>query len=183
MQEIEIKFRVEDVERVKDILLAEGCVFSEELNQKDTIFVPDLNHTENGEGKVFVRIRKVNDKILLTLKKQTARIMESKEIEFEVSSFEKAYDFLETLGLVKWVTVEKKRVETIYKNYNICIDSVNRLGNFVEIEIVTEDKEHTEVYEQEILDLASTLLIDMNNRINSFYDTMIHELNEEESKN
>ena len=183
MQEIEIKFRVEDVEKVKNILLSEGCHFSEELNQKDTIFVPDLNHTENGEGKVFVRIRKVNNKTILTLKEQTARIMESKEIEFEVGSFEKAYDFLELLGLAKWVTVEKKRVETTYKNYNICIDSVNRLGDFVEIEIVTEDTEHTDFYEQEILGLASMLSIDVNNRINNFYDTMIHELDVEEAKN
>lgn len=52
---------------------------------------------------------------------------------------------------------------------------MKELGNFVEIEMVTADKEYTEFYEEEILELATTLGIDQKNRINSTYDIMIHE--------
>lgn len=178
MQEIEIKFKVDCLENIVKDLAQKGCSFSAELHQKDTIFVSDLNDVSNEEGKIFTRIRLQNETVFMTLKKQSKKIMQSKEIEFTVGSFEGAYDFLQTLGLKEWVTVEKVRITTIYKGYNICIDSVHRLGDFIEIEIITEEENRTEYYEQQILSLASELGIDQTQRINSYYDTMIHELNQ-----
>lgn len=176
MQEIEIKFKVDDLEKIKSNLLNLNCIFSKEKNQKDSVFVPDLNDTSNREGKMFIRVRSVNGKVEMNLKKQSDKIMQSKEIEFEASDFDRAYDFLKTLGLKEWVTVEKKRITTKYNKYNICIDEVKRLGSFVEIEIVTDEENKTEEFEKEILDIAMTIGIDINNRVNNFYDTMIHEL-------
>jgi adenylate cyclase class 2 len=178
VQEIEIKFRVENLEDIKSKLLSLGCFFSEELNQKDTIFVPNLKDTSTSEGKMFIRIRSVNGKVELTLKRQSSILMQSKEVEFEASDFDSAYDFLDTLGLEEWVTVEKKRITTKYKNFNICIDEVKKLGNFIEIEIVTEEKEKTKYYEEEIIMLAKELGINTEARVNSHYDTMIDELNQ-----
>lgn len=58
------------------------------------------------------------------------------------------------------------------------MDEVKRLGSFIEIEIITNEIDNTEYYEQEIIKAASELGIDPNNRINNFYDVMINELNE-----
>ena len=176
MQEIEIKFKVDNLEKVKEFLKKEGCLFSPLLNQKDTIFVSDLDDVVVGEGKVFTRVRSVNGKYELNLKKQSKKLMQSEEVEFEVSNYDEALSFLELLDLKKWVVVEKKRITTKYKDYNICIDEVKRLGSFVEIEIVTSRKNNTDFYEKEILGVAGELGIDINNRINSFYDVMISEL-------
>ncbi len=176
MQEIEIKFRIEKLDEIKSRLLKSGCVFGEELKQKDTIFLPNLKDTTNGEGKLFIRIRSVNGKTELNLKKRSSNIMQSKEIEFEVSDFDNAKDFLNTLNLEEWVTVEKKRVTTKYKGFNICMDEVKRLGSFVEIEIITALEDKTQFYEDEILNTAKEIGIDISCRVNSFYDTMISEL-------
>lgn len=183
MQEIEIKFKIDNREELTKKLLDLGCNFDKERIQKDTIFVHDLNHVESKEGSIFVRIREQNEKKILTLKKQSKVVMQNKEIEFEVSDTEKARDFLETLGMTEWVTVEKSRIETSYKKYNFCIDHVKRLGDFVEIEILSEEENKTEEFEKEILSLAESLNIDTNNRVNNFYDNMIHDLNEKERKN
>ena len=183
MQEIEIKFKIDNrddlIKRLSDL----GCTFDKEMRQKDIIFVKDLNHVESKEGSIFVRIREQNDKKILTLKKQSKVVMQNKEIEFEISDSVKARDFIETLGLREWVTVEKIRLETSYKQYNFCIDQVKRLGDFVEIEILSEEENKTEEFEKEILSLAQSLNIDTNQRINNFYDNMIHELNEKEKNN
>lgn len=179
MQEIEMKFKVDNITKLKEKLKELNCNFSKVLNQKDTIFVQDINNTTVGEGSIFIRIRSVNDKVELCLKKRTKKIMESKEIEFEVSDFDKAYDFVKTLGLTKWVTVEKKRIATKYKEFNICIDEVTRLGKFVEIEIVTAEENKTDYYENEIVKVCKELNINTDNRINSHYDTMIDELNKQ----
>ena len=178
MQEIELKFQVDEIKAVKSRLKKLGCHFSEVLEQKDTVFVQNINDTSSEKGKVFIRIRTVNGKSELNLKKQSSKLMQSKEIEFKVSSFESTYDFLDTLGLSEWVTVEKQRITTEYKNCNICIDEVKRLGSFIEIEIVTEEEEKTEYYEKEILKVAKEIGIDIKNRVNSFYDTMINKLDE-----
>ena len=176
MQEIEIKFRADNLNEIKEKLIALGCILSEELNQKDTVFVPDINDSSHTSGKMVIRIRNVNGRNELNLKKQSNKRIQSKEIEFEVSDFNSSYDFLKTLGLEEYVTVEKKRITTKYKEFNICIDEVKRLGSFVEIEIITEEENKTDLYEQQILDIAKELGIDINNRINNFYDTMIREL-------
>lgn len=182
MQEIEIKFQIDNIEKIKNTLLELGCEFSEELNQKDTIFVPDINNTTSEEGKMFVRIRYVNGKTQLNLKKQSNKTIQSKEIEFEVSNFDQANDFLNTIGLKEWVTVEKKRITTKYKQFNICIDDVKRLGQFVEIEIITSEKNKTDYYEKEIIKISKELGINTNNIVNNFYDTMISELNQKENE-
>jgi len=180
MHEIEIKFNVDSLDDIKETMLKLGCVFSDELNQKDTIFVPDINDIVSEEGKTFVRIRSVNGTVEVTLKKKSSNLMQSKEIEFEASDFNKVYDFLETLGLNEWVTVEKKRITTKYKDFNICMDEVHRLGSFIEIEVVTTEEDKSDYYEKEILKLCEELDINKENRVNNFYDTMIDELNKKE---
>ena len=151
-------------------------LFSDELNQRDTVFVPNINDVSSSTGKMFIRIRNVNGHSELNLKQKSNKIMQSKEIEFSVSDYDSAYDFLNTLGLDEYVTVEKKRITTKYKGFNICIDEVKRLGNFIEIEIITEGENKTDFYEQEIINIAKELGIAIKNRVNSFYDTMIREL-------
>ena len=75
-------------------------------------------------------------------------------------------------GLVLFIFTRIK-----YKQFNICIDEVKRLGQFIEIEIVTHEQDKTDYYEKEIIKISQELGINTDNRINSFYDNMIHELN------
>jgi len=178
MNEIELKFRTNELSKIQSKLVDLGCTLSEELNQKDTVFVTSLDKTANEEGNMFVRIREENSKVEITLKKQSSKIMQSKEIEFIVSDYDKAYDFLETLGLIKWVTVEKKRITTKYKGFNICMDEVKRLGQFIEIEIITTENDKTDYYKKEILKISEELGIDSSNIVNDFYDSMIRRLEE-----
>lgn len=83
--------------------------------------------------------------------------MQNKEIEFGISDIDKAYDFLDTIGFKEWVTVEKTRIETTYQQFNLCIDQVKRLGDFVEIEILSEEENQTKFYEQKILEVTKEL--------------------------
>lgn len=175
MREIELKFKIENIERILTFLEKQGCEISPMNYQYDTIYVKDLNHVESTEGSIWLRVRKTNDKIELNYKKQSAKKMESEEIEFEVSSYEKANSFLKALGFQEWVQVNKKRRYTKYQDYNICIDEVERLGTFMEIELLIEDQTN-EDYEEKILNVAKEMGIDILNRINSHYDTMISEL-------
>ena len=176
MREIELKFKVDNLDVLINKLKEEQCEISAVKMQNDTIYVQDLNDTKSKEGSVWLRVRKENDKIELNYKKQSKKKMESEEIEFEVSSYELANQFLKALGYLPWVEVNKKRRYSKYKEYNICIDEVERLGSFIELEILV-DKDNKEDYELALLEVAKKLGINPDKRINSHYDTMISELN------
>ncbi len=175
MREIELKFKVKNLNEIIKFLEDRNCQISSINYQCDTIYVSDLDNTESKEGSVWLRVRKTNDKIELNYKKQSAKKMESEEIEFEVDSYEKANSFLKALGFKEWVQVNKKRRYSKYKNCNICIDEVEKLGFFVELELLIEEENDCD-YEKQLLDLARELRLDISNRINSHYDTMISKL-------
>lgn len=175
MREIELKFKVDNLTEIINYLESVNCEIGKVIEQNDSIFVKDLEDVESKEGSTWLRIRKTDDTIELNYKKQSAKKMESEEIEFEVSSYENANKFLTALGFQKWVEVKKKRRHTKYKNYNICIDQVERLGDFIELEILVEEANNIN-YEEQLLNLAKELGIDIASRINSHYDTMISEL-------
>ncbi len=175
MREIELKFQIKEKENLLKKLKELDIHLGEMESQEDTIYVENKNDTESKEGSIWIRIRKKNDKIELNLKKQSAKKMESKEIEFGVDSLEKADDFLKTLGLQVWVQVKKKRQFAKYKNYNLCLDEVEKLGTFLEIELLVEENDNQD-YEDQLLQIAKELGIPKQDRINSHYDTMIAEL-------
>lgn len=175
MREIELKFKVENPKNVISFLERNNCHLSDINSQNDTIYVQNLDNVESTEGSVWLRVRKSNDRVELNYKKQSAKLSESEEIEFEVSSYEKANLFLEALGFKKWVEVNKKRQYTKYQDYNICLDEVEHLGTFVEIEVLVSEQNETD-YEEKILEVAKIMGINPDNRINSHYDTMISKL-------
>lgn len=177
MREIELKFRVKDLENLIDKLKSLGCEIGEVISQNDTIYVTDLNNVESTEGSIWLRVRKENEKTELNFKKQSARIQESQEIEFGVDSYEKANQFLEVLGYQKWVVVNKKRRYSKYLEYNLCIDVVERLGSFLEIELLVEEND-TKDYIPELLEVAKKFQLFENDIVNSHYDTMISLLDE-----
>lgn len=176
MREIELKFKIDNLEKLVKELENKGCDISQLKVQCDTVYVNNINNTESVEGSVWLRVRKENDKIELNYKKQSSKKMESEEIEFEVGSYELANRFLKALGYTPWVEVNKKRRYTKYNEFNICIDEVEKLGAFIEIELLVNEEDKKE-YEEELLNVARELGIDINKRINSHYDTMISELN------
>lgn len=179
MKEIEIKYQLNDKSKLIEKLERLGCVMSDTNIQKDTIYVSDLNHIENTPESIFLRVRKDNDKIQLNAKRHEKVMQSRKEVEFEVSSYEEANKFLELIGFEKWVEVNKERVHTIYKDCNICIDEVETLGSFVELEYVVDDETEEEKILKKIEEIAKEIGIDTKEIVNQYYDEMIAERNKE----
>lgn len=171
MREIELKFQVDNFDEIIKILDYNKCKISKFQYQSDTIFIENLNKTESIEGTIWLRVRKIDDKCEMNVKKQS-----SKKSEFVVEDYNKACDFLKVLGYKEWVKVNKKRRYTKYMNANICLDEVKQLGSFVEIEIIVPDDDIKDNYDNDLEKIAINLGIDSKNIVNSHYDTMIHNL-------
>jgi adenylate cyclase class 2 len=85
--------------------------------------------------KYFVRLRKKGDKTFMTYKSNAKQEVDSaKEIEFEVSSFENAKLFLETIGWPAYRIVEKYRHTFELDDVTLDIDTWPQIPPYVEVE-------------------------------------------------
>ena len=96
----------------------------------------------------WVRVRDEGDKITMSYKAiKGDKIEDQKEINLTVDSFDRAVEFLETIGCKKKAYQENKRELWTLDNVDICIDKWPFLEPFVEVEGKSE-KEVKEVSEK-----------------------------------
>jgi len=179
MYEIEIKFKVNGKEELINKLRNEfDCSFSDDKIQEDIVFLPsDKAVYPIPVGLSVIRIRNENNKKkIVTLKQKQTNKVAAKEIEFVIRGVKKFTEFLESINYVEVVRIHKKRITTKYKEFNICIDEVKKLGTIIEIERISKNKEDIEILEQEIYDFAKLLGIKIEDKLNNRYDTLIYNL-------
>lgn len=172
MFEVEIKFRVKNEETIYDQLKKLNCKFSN-LHQCDHIYVKKgINDFNIPSGENVLRIREENGLNYITLKQRLNHL----EYETVVKDLNVMNNILVALEYHKLVEVNKFRKQTSVNEFNITIDKVDRLGTFVEIEKITNDKEKIEIIEHEILKFAKELGFTENDIEREKYDSMMLKL-------
>lgn len=175
MNEVELKYKINNFDEIIKLLEQRGCVFSEEIIQSDTVYMnndcSDLMDIKT--DTVTVRIRTLNNrKTTLTLKQRGEEKFYCKEIEFEVENSAKVHEFLEHLNLKKVIEFTKTRITTKYNNFNICLDRINELGDFIEIEIVS-DNNNIALIKKEILEFANEINLNEENIETRYYPQLV----------
>lgn len=160
-------------------LVALGCEFSPVKTQDDMVWTENTGDMATFlANKVFMRIR-VQDgkKVILTAKK--AKVMTGdaslvkREHEVVVDSAEEARGILEMLGLKEAVRTVKKRQTTHYKDFEICIDEVEGLGSFIEVERIAG--EEADRIQKEMLEFLTTLGVSEDDKVSKGYDILMLE--------
>mgnify|MGYP006057822897 FL=1 len=170
-KEIEIKIQVKEFETFQNKLKEQGCVFTEPIAQDDMVFVNyEGEYTLFPEGANYLRIRQTKEKSVFTLKR--GEEMDSVERETVISDPNQMRDALLFMGYKEAVRVKKVRTKTNLKGYEICFDSVEELGSFIEIEKITD--EDTEVVRKEMLDFLESFGVDTAERVHNGYDTLVY---------
>jgi len=181
MHEIEIKAALKDKEGVMERLRALGCVFSDPVTQEDVVYVERIGSVETYySNKAFLRLR-VNGKgeTLFTLKYHlTARAdnptSSPMEHELQVSSREEMEKILLALVYKEAVRLRKSRIKSSYNNWTICIDEVETLGTFVEIEELGNEEDAPRIHE-EMLAFLGSLSISKDDMSSQRYDILLLE--------
>jgi adenylate cyclase class 2 len=174
MREIEIKAKLVDRAGVMEKLKGLGCAFSEPIRQEDTVyakFTDTLEHFLSDD--VFLRIRVKNGKkIIFTLKKRLKNHLDALEHETEISSKEEIEQAILLMGYNRASRVNKERVTTEYNGCEICIDEVEGLGSFIEMEKLAEDGDGDKIQE-ELFQFFETLGIKREDRVREGYDILM----------
>ncbi len=134
--EIEVKFRV-DFDRMRAAIEGLGAEFIHEEVQEDLYFL--LPYPQ------LLRVRRISNlgRSFLTYKliKDPGRNEEFDELEVEVSDFETTVEILRRLGYREDVWVKKHRLVYRLGEVTFELNRVEKLGDFLDIEIITEDVE------------------------------------------
>lgn len=137
--EIEIKVKVEKISPLL-VFLQKKAKFQKENLQVDEYFTPaHRNFIKERPVKEWFRLRESNP-CSLNYKKyhfvKDGKSYESDEFEVEINDLAQVKKILKALNLKSIVKVNKTRKVWTYENYEIAIDSVKKLGEFVEIEFI-----------------------------------------------
>jgi adenylate cyclase class 2 len=147
--EIELKCRVESADKTVESLRKAGCVFQDPVTQRDTIFAESKATILNPQrGTTVFRIRYQGDRAVLTLKRHRSSELDCLELETPVGDSRSMSAMLIELGYTHVATVQKRRIIGRLDRYVICVDSVEQLGDFVELEVISEDEDPASVTTQ-----------------------------------
>lgn len=144
MLEVEIKAYIKDPAEFRERLKNAGAEKLRKRHDRDRYF----NHPSRDFARTdeAVRIRTVDGAACLTYKGPKISQRSKARIEEEVGVEDEAVmnRILTSLGFVEVFTVEKERELWSFEKIEICLDEVSGLGNFAELEVITNDREQAE---------------------------------------
>lgn len=175
LKEIEVKARVSNLNKFVEHLQSIGVVLGPTLYQKDRVFLPNgITFKTVGPGTCALRIREENEKIIFTLKQRQNVELSAVEAEIEVKEANDLPKMIELLGYYEAIKIVKKRRKAEFNDYEICLDEVEHLGSFVEVQkFSTEDGEKVQ---SELFEFLKQFGISEDSRERKGYDTLMGEL-------
>lgn len=133
MYEVEVKVPA-DLDAVRGRLQALDAEARGTVEQADTYYDhPDRSFAETDEA---LRVRRAGDSAVLTYKgpKVDATSKTRRELETAIANPEAAEALLQALDFDPVATVEKRRERYALDGYTVTLDTVENVGEFVEVE-------------------------------------------------
>jgi len=146
MKNIEIEIQV-NIENSKPLMafLKKNANFKSEKHQIDEYFSPvHRNFTEVRPVVEWLRLRDSSGKHSINYKNwhhdQSGKSNHCDEYETKIEDLNQLRKMLDVLNFKSIAKVDKLRKTWIYKDYEVALDSVKGLGDFVEIEYIGKDE-------------------------------------------
>lgn len=170
--EVEVRVKVDNLEEIKNKLIALGAEFYKEKIQVDSFFKRKGEElAPAGPGNVLLRVRE-SDKNKLTFKALTEQTGVWIEHETEISNPEETKLMLEKIGFSKVTTMTKKRISGKLDEFELCLDDIKELGTYLEIALDSSDGEAAK---KKLIELLNKLGFDESQIIHKGYGAMLFE--------
>jgi adenylate cyclase class 2 len=168
MIEVEIKIPIDDIEKLRNIIKRRGTLVSI-IKQNDIYFQhPSRDFSLTDEA---LRLREEDNKYQLTYKGPKISEMSKTrtEITINVNDFNKTKQLLEYLGFKTFINITKIRETYKINEFFVSIDYVNGLGYYAELEKEVSDIRRVSEIENELINLAKDLGLDVTKNIRKSY--------------
>jgi len=177
MREIEIKVRVSDRSALLAALKAQNINASEPVTQRDQVFGLAGVNSGGHNDALWLRIRTETKGSevtrFFTLKKSVTNQMDSIEHETEVADAAEMEMIVGHLGFTPYSDLTKTRQKAHMGDIEICIDTVEGLGDFVEAEKLTEENADYNAVAEELWALLEKLGARQEDQVHDGYDVLM----------
>ena len=158
MFEVEVKFRVSDLNTVEPIVRGFAAFLEEDIEEDHYFQHPCRDFSKTDEA---LRVRVYgNGRVTVTYKGPRVRGPGKARVEYniDVEPLEEALNALKALGFVEVAVIRKRRRIYTFGSYTIYLDSVEGLGNFVEVETMVSDESLVSRAMGEVIEFAKSRL-------------------------
>lgn len=150
--EIEIKVKVDNIKPLLTFLEEKG-EFKYTHNQIDEYYIPaHRNFLDVNPIEEWLRLRHSNGKFFITYKKhyyeEDGKSNYADEFETKIDDLHQMKNIFKVLNFKYLITVDKNRSVWNYGDYEISVDKVKDLGEFIEIEYKGKDINPKEITDQ-----------------------------------
>lgn len=174
MREIETKYRVQDLEALLLALKSAGVDLEDPALQDDQAYAPAGWRPELGKvGHTFARLRTLSGDVhVFTTKTPLANSMECAEHETVVADREQMHGAVVAMGFEPTVRIVKHRRTGTAGPVGVCVDVVEGVGAFIELELVVDDDRDGLAAQAELDTWARGLDVPLE-RTTDTYDTLV----------
>ncbi len=172
-KEIEVKAHLKNDDSVLEKIASLGCVLSEPVRQIDTVYTKIVGTVEDYlKNDHFVRIREKSDgRFIFTVKKPLSKsVLTKAEHETEVKNAIELEQALFLMGYQIANKVIKLRRTTHHGDFEICIDDVEKLGHFIEVERMSEG--NVDSVRKELNEFLTSIGVPVEDEVHKGYDIM-----------
>lgn len=173
--EIEVKYRVDDraLPALERALAARGATMSPPIRQDDQAFAPrGWAYGQSKVGVTFARLRTENGRHVFTVKTPVDTEMSCLEHETEVADRDQMHRAVVAMGFYPTVRITKTRRTAALGDIQLCLDEVEHVGLFLEIEKLVSEAEAEPAMQDELDRFARSLGVALQ-RMTDTYDSLV----------
>ena len=160
-REIEVKYRVPDPAGLETVLCRRGLVLSAPVHQDDQAYAQDGWHYGMSKlGVAFARLRTQDGRHLFTLKRPMDNELACLEFETEIADREQMHEAILHMGFYPTVRIVKVRRTSNLGGLSLCLDEVEHVGAFLELERVIRPGQSGVAVQAELDAFARSLGVD-----------------------
>jgi adenylate cyclase class 2 len=178
MREIEIKATISSVQSIVDILTAQGVAVTSPVTQRDRVYgqIGVDGAAENTAPWLRIRTETKNGttKHIFTLKKSITNQMDSIEHETVVEDAVELENIVSQLAFELYSDLTKMRQKAVIGDIEICLDTVDGLGTYIEAEKLTADDVDYDAVIAELWVLLESLGISKTSEVTDGYDVLMN---------
>lgn len=180
--EVEVRFRLPEPTATLASLRAAGVRFGKPEMQDDQAYAPaDWDYSKSRIGITFARLRTSNGKQLFTVKRPVTDVRTCIEHECFISDRESMHEAILLMGFRPTIRIVKSRAIGRLRDLTFCLDEVEGLGRFLEVERLASAEDDTDVARFEIEAFMRQLGVNAE-RCYDTYDALLNALPQLESR-
>jgi adenylate cyclase, class 2 len=175
VREVEVKFRVRDAGSLLAALAARGIELGPPMRQDDQAYAPvGWDYGDARAGVPFARLRTVRGQHTFTVKRPAENVLSCEEYESPVDDVDQMHLAVLAMGFRATVRIGKVRRTAVLggEDMALCVDEVDGLGTFVEVERLVPDGVPGEAVQAELARFVASLGVEAE-RLEDSYDTLV----------